>query len=198
MNLEAPIKIIIADDHELIRDGLQVMMKKVPAVEILGEAYNGEMLVKMTRKLSPEVILTDIKMPVMDGITAISAIRKEAPGVEVVALDRLDGLGAVAGKRHLVAHGLEEARRHRAADLVVLHHQDRPGPEPAARYRRRRLLERPRIAHLEAEREPEDAALSDRGLHADLAAHRLDQLAADGKPQPGTLLFPTGGAGPTP
>ena len=76
MNLQAPIKNIIAADHELIRDGLQVMMKKVPAVEILGEAYNGEMLVKMTRKLSPEVILTDIKMPVMDGFEFLEAYKQ--------------------------------------------------------------------------------------------------------------------------
>ena len=90
MNLQAPIKIIIADDHELIRDGLQVMMKKVPAVEILGEAYNGEMLVKMTRKLSPEVILTDIKMPVMDGIEATKLIKQEFPHIGIIALSSYD------------------------------------------------------------------------------------------------------------
>ena len=90
MNLQAPIKIIIADDHELIRDGLQVMMKKVPAVEILGEAYNGEMLVKMTRKLSPEVILTDIKMPVMDGIEATKLIKQEFPHMGIIALSSYD------------------------------------------------------------------------------------------------------------
>ncbi len=80
-NLLPDIKIVIADDHEIFRDGLKLMLGKYPEIQIAGEAQNGSELVDMVNKYKPQVILTDIKMPVMDGIDAVKkiiAIDKEA------------------------------------------------------------------------------------------------------------------------
>jgi YesN/AraC family two-component response regulator len=65
MNLQ-PIKIIIADDHEVYRDGLKLMLAKEKAYTIVGEAENGLELVELAKHSSPDIILTDIKMPKAD------------------------------------------------------------------------------------------------------------------------------------
>jgi DNA-binding NarL/FixJ family response regulator len=80
-----PIDIILADDHEIFRDGFAVMLNKIPEINLVGEAANGEELIKLTRKLKPDVIVTDIKMPVMDGIEATRQIKKG-----IIALSMFD------------------------------------------------------------------------------------------------------------
>lgn len=80
------IRILLADDHQVVRQGLQMFLGLDPELEVVGEAANGAEAVDMARELHPDVVLMDLLMPVMDGITAISAIRKEMPDVEVLAL----------------------------------------------------------------------------------------------------------------
>lgn len=86
----APIKIILADDHELFRDGFGVMIKKQPDIELIAEAENGEELLSLARELKPDVIITDIKMPRMDGIELMHRIKKELPHIGVIALTNYD------------------------------------------------------------------------------------------------------------
>jgi DNA-binding NarL/FixJ family response regulator len=81
-----PIRIIIADDHAVVRQGLRMFLGLDDDFEIVGEAANGAEAVDLARKLQPDVVLMDLLMPVMDGITAIGAIRREMPEVEVIAL----------------------------------------------------------------------------------------------------------------
>ena len=85
-----PIRIVIADDHEMIRDGLQVMIGKIPELEIIGEAVNGVQLVQQVRNLMPDVILTDVRMPVMSGLEAVKIIRDEFPHIGIIALSSYD------------------------------------------------------------------------------------------------------------
>ena len=80
------IRILIADDHDVVRQGLQMFLSDDPELEIVGEARNGAEALEMARELRPDVILMDILMPVMDGITAITQVRKELPDTEVIAL----------------------------------------------------------------------------------------------------------------
>ena len=80
------IRILIADDHDVVRQGLQMFLSDDPELEIVGEARNGAEALEMARDLKPDVILMDILMPVMDGITAITQVRKELPDTEVIAL----------------------------------------------------------------------------------------------------------------
>ena len=81
-----PIRIVIADDHSVVRQGLRLFLGLDPELEVIGEAANGQEALELARKLAPDVVLMDLLMPVMDGITAIGAIRRELPDVEVLAL----------------------------------------------------------------------------------------------------------------
>jgi NarL family two-component system response regulator LiaR len=80
------ISILIADDHAVVRQGLKMFLELESDFVIVGEAENGEEAVRLAGELQPNVVLMDLLMPVMDGITATSTIRREFPDVEVIAL----------------------------------------------------------------------------------------------------------------
>jgi two-component system, NarL family, response regulator LiaR len=80
------IRIVIADDHAVVRQGLKMFLMDDPEFEVIGEAQNGAEAVKLAHELHPDVILMDLLMPVMDGITAIGHVRRECPDTEVIAL----------------------------------------------------------------------------------------------------------------
>jgi DNA-binding NarL/FixJ family response regulator len=84
-----PIKIIIADDHPLCLMGFKKMLR-MPEFELIGEAINGKELVELAIKLKPDVILTDIKMPYMDGIEATKILSKGLPDTGIIAMSILD------------------------------------------------------------------------------------------------------------
>ena len=81
-----PIRVLLADDHSVVRKGLRGFLELDDSFEIVGEAANGEEAVKLAAQHKPDVVLMDILMPKMDGIAATEAIRSELPEVEVVAL----------------------------------------------------------------------------------------------------------------
>jgi len=85
-----PIKIVIADDHELIREGLSLILAKEPNISIMGIAANGQELVTLVQQHRPQVVLTDIVMPVMNGIEATQRIKDILPEIEVIALSMFD------------------------------------------------------------------------------------------------------------
>jgi DNA-binding NarL/FixJ family response regulator len=80
------IRILIADDHSVVRQGLRMFLGLDPELEVIGEAADGAEALRLTRQLKPDVVLMDLLMPVMDGIAATSAIRRELPDTEVIAL----------------------------------------------------------------------------------------------------------------
>ncbi len=86
----ADIKLIIADDHEIFRDGFKLMLTKFPEIILIGEACNGKELVEMTDQLKPDVIISDIKMPVMDGIEATKKIIEQFPDMGIIGLSMFD------------------------------------------------------------------------------------------------------------
>jgi two-component system, NarL family, response regulator NreC len=79
-------RVLIVDDHRVFREGLKVAINHQTDMVVVGEAENGEMAVSLTRKLLPDVILMDVKMPVMDGAEATSRIHAETPGMKILAL----------------------------------------------------------------------------------------------------------------
>jgi len=81
-----PIKILIVDDHSVVRQGLRMFLSLDPELEVIGEANNGQEAIELVKKLQPDVVLMDLLMPVMDGITATQRIRQEYPDSEVIAL----------------------------------------------------------------------------------------------------------------
>ena len=80
----SPARILIADDHVLIRDGIQAMLESEPDLEVIGEATNGREALELCRKLCPELVLMDVRMPVMDGLEATRQIKRECPETSVL------------------------------------------------------------------------------------------------------------------
>ena len=80
------IRIIIADDHQIVRQGLRVLIEKEPDMQVVGEAEDGQTTVSLTKKLHPHVVLMDIKMPDLNGIEATRQILSELPDVKIIAL----------------------------------------------------------------------------------------------------------------
>jgi two-component system, NarL family, response regulator LiaR len=81
-----PIRILIADDHSMVRQGLRMFLGLDPELEVVGEAEDGAQALRLTERLRPDVVLMDLLMPVMDGVAATAAIRRAVPDTEVIAL----------------------------------------------------------------------------------------------------------------
>ena len=90
MKSHTPIKIIIADDHEIFRDGLAFTIQDSPKCEILASCVDGNQLVALTNQLKPDIVLTDLKMPVLSGVDAIRNIHKAHPEISCLALSTFD------------------------------------------------------------------------------------------------------------
>lgn len=84
--MEEPITILIADDHPLIRQGLRVVIEAQPDLRLVGEAVNGGQAVQLAQALHPDIIIMDLKMPVMDGLSATREISLTVPRAQVLIL----------------------------------------------------------------------------------------------------------------
>ena len=84
------IRLLIVDDHPVVRDGLRGMLGSQPDFEIAGEACNGAEAVTQAGRLRPQVVLMDLRMPQMDGVTAIGQIRAAWPAIHVLVLTTFD------------------------------------------------------------------------------------------------------------
>jgi two-component system, NarL family, response regulator LiaR len=80
------VRLLIVDDHVVVRQGLITFLELTDDIDIVGEAGNGKEAVEMVKKLDPDVVLMDLVMPVMDGLTAIKTIKQTHPGTEIIAL----------------------------------------------------------------------------------------------------------------
>jgi DNA-binding NarL/FixJ family response regulator len=89
------IKVMIVDDHNLVREGLKAVFSQGDEIEVVGEAGSGEQAIEMVDQVKPDVILMDISMPGMNGIQATKAIRDKHPDSKIVILTMLDQEGYV-------------------------------------------------------------------------------------------------------
>lgn len=80
------VKVLIADDHAVVRQGLKMFLALDPDIEVIGEASDGHEALRMAKELAPDVVLMDLLMPRMDGVSATLELRREMPDIEVVAL----------------------------------------------------------------------------------------------------------------
>ncbi|MEK7277262.1 MAG: response regulator transcription factor [Chloroflexota bacterium] len=84
------IRVILADDHPLIRQSIRSVLEKADDIEIVGEAVDGQEAVELAQRLTPDVIVLDISMPRLDGAHAVEKIRAAAPATQVVILSGYD------------------------------------------------------------------------------------------------------------
>ena len=117
---ENAIKIVVADDHEIFRDGFAGMLKKQPDIVLVGQAENGKQLLAVVDKTQPDVVLTDIKMPVMDGIAATQALTKKYPEMQIIALSMFNDDHYVLDMMEAGAKGylLKNAHKNEIIDAI--------------------------------------------------------------------------------
>ncbi|MDX2162371.1 MAG: response regulator transcription factor [bacterium] len=89
------IRVGVVDDNDMLRYGLSVTFETFPDVQIVGEGRNGQEAIDLCRTLNPDVLLIDLIMPEMNGVTAIRRIRREMPNVRCIALTSYDDAGLV-------------------------------------------------------------------------------------------------------
>lgn len=99
------ISVVIADDHEIFRDGLKLMLQKAENVNLVGEAGDGKELLALIETVRPAVVITDIKMPVMDGVEATKLIKERYPDTGVIALSMFDDEQLILEMLEAGAHG---------------------------------------------------------------------------------------------
>ena len=99
------ITVIIAEDHQALIDGIKLSIEYEEDIQVIGEANDGEMPVDMVRKKQPSVVLTDIRMPKCDGISATKIIKKEFPQIKVIAFSMFDQGEAVEQMKKAGASG---------------------------------------------------------------------------------------------
>ncbi len=108
------ILILIADDHSIVREGLRLILETEPDFEVIGEAADGVEAVNLASELSPDVILMDLRMPRMDGLTAIQHLQAEQPDIAIIILttyteDELMFKGLKSGARGYLLKDTERA-----------------------------------------------------------------------------------------
>jgi CheY-like chemotaxis protein/anti-sigma regulatory factor (Ser/Thr protein kinase) len=86
LDTRSPIRIIVADDHRLMREGLVTLLDEEPDLEVVGEAGDGKKAVELVRLLCPDVVVMDVSMPIVDGVEATKQLHEDLPNVQIVGL----------------------------------------------------------------------------------------------------------------
>ena len=118
---ERRIRVLVADDQALFREALVALLAVQPGIEVVGEAADGREAVEAVGRLRPDVVLMDLRMPVLDGVGATRQLRVDHPGVRVLALTTFDGDAEVfpALRAGAVGYLLKDATTQRLVEAVV-------------------------------------------------------------------------------
>lgn len=160
-----PIRILIADDHPVVRAGLVGMLAKQPAFDVAAEAENGQEAVALAQATQVDVILMDLRMPVLDGVEALRQIRAVQPTIQVLILttydDDADILAAV--QAGAVGYLLKDAPREEIYRAIHAAARGQVILDPAVTLRLMQQMRQPRAADLLSEREIEVLRLVSEG-----------------------------------
>jgi DNA-binding NarL/FixJ family response regulator len=167
-----PIRILIVDDHEVVRDGISVMMGRQQDFAVVGEAENGVEAVEKARDLQPDLVLMDLRMPQMDGVEAMRQIRSQHPEIKFIVLTTYDSDEYIFDAIEAGAKGylLKDASREALFQAVRAVHRGESLIEPgvASKVLDRlaqlsRQAHHPQVAQILSERETEVLQLMAKG-----------------------------------
>jgi len=124
-------RVLFADDHKVIRQGLVAMLQGQPDIEVVGQAADGLEAVEMSRSLRPDVVVMDVSMPKMDGVEATRRIKVEQPGVRVIGLSMLEEGEIAERMRQAGAEAFVNKAESAATLLRAIYRISDPGIPPA-------------------------------------------------------------------
>src|SRR5947209_1073673 len=124
--MSASVRVLIADDHEIVRRGVRSLLETNPSLVVCGEAVDGQDAVDAAKQLNPDVVVLDISMPHLNGLEAARLIRKEVPRTEILILSQHDSAEVVnaaleAGARGYVVKSDVSRDLLRAVEVVMQH-----------------------------------------------------------------------------
>jgi DNA-binding NarL/FixJ family response regulator len=134
-------RVLIADDDDLMRAGLVELLTADAAIEIVGQAATGRQAVERTRRLAPDVVLMDVRMPDLDGIAATRELTRTAPGAKVLILTTFEQDDYIFGALHAGASGFL-LKRARPEELIAAVHTISAGESLLSPSVTRRVIDR--------------------------------------------------------
>jgi two-component system, NarL family, response regulator LiaR len=189
-----PIRVLIADDHPIVRQGLRIFLGLDSDLEVVGEAADGLQALQLAQRLQPDIVLMDLLMPGMDGVTATAAIRRALPATEVIALTSVleDDAIIEAVRAGAIGYLLKntDAPELRRAIKAAAAGQVQLAPEAAKRLVRE--IKAPQSPELLTDRETEVLRLLARGLSNKEIARSLQVSEATVKTHVGNVLAKLG------
>jgi two-component system, NarL family, response regulator LiaR len=171
-----PIRVMLVDDHAVVRSGLGAFLMAYDDLELVGEAGGGQEALRLCGQVSPDVVLMDLVMPVMDGAATTRALRERYPHVQVIALTSFkeDDLVQGALKAGAIGYLLKNVTAHELADAIRAAHVGRPTLAPeAAQALIHAATQPPALGHDLTDREREVLKLMVEGLSNPDIADRL-------------------------